>query len=996
VQNASVASDATMWSNGKPMFLSELWRSKSRGVDQGRGKVSDEQIRHRWGAQSNMRKTPDLPLWRHEEGIPTDMRFLSRDNFGEFSRRLNGVDAQSLQSDASTQEIGCFLKYTKFTISGLPGVKHAIFIPDTLCLTNSVFEQICDALGQEVPGLFINGIGSHCQPSQMSTPNLRKGSSFAELMHEAKRSLGKNGTPGQSRSEGACFAGPQGRPNLALEIAEFLEPEPHSSVIQVTNEVLQKKIESLVRQITTVAAQANAWTITGPELSNLDLFLQQSLTGEQEEVFRLVFGHVQDQAYMESPFTQQLWEELFDSAQTMCAEAVQSANCVSLPGNFWEMPYSGPPVDEESEGTNASSRNRDSAVGLRFPWPYGNLFLLFFREDGATGNLDWQYRTKMRFDREAVPFAPESFAPMAYICIGSKSGQAKKKLMRALKFANSPVMIVDNTANAHRQMSIFVNIIRLLWEPIPTVSCAPFLPEGAEAGLGGNATSTELLNAMLPGKILNHIEKQFDSNGISPEEKFTLTDIVSLLNHVKQQPLSFRNMVCILDPLSGSPETVRVRMEDVLANHHSQGYELTNSMAHHSLVLRAWRLHCRLVRYARILRHIDIAMVFSIGLIFVICTALSCFMLFLRLQKGTAGDEVYQISFLFAMDRVILTYSYSDVTRTSWFTIVGLVILAGLLLVLQSHFQVTQRWARVNGTANSLIADIQCFLGSVKPYRMASGANQRLFLKNVSDVSKLMLHDGLREEELSGWDNARFAELAALHQEIAYNLYGIQAESSCRRRARDLITCCEGPCGYWAWQALDLKNRETIDLAAPLSAETYMAVRVDPLQAHYVDLLRFLHRLHNIRNIGTLLCLVSASWMAYCGSIVWVPCPLALAAFIIMMVHWTAPPEVLPTVKRALVVLGNQRMWWQGSDIREHRLEKAKRQMITMTEKLSAAVTAAWTRSAPVPAPDTRLPRESPKSGEGSELPPESSRSRTPGLRTPITQSYTPRTIRRA
>eukprot|EP00418_Pyrodinium_bahamense_P033518 CAMPEP_0179152278 /NCGR_PEP_ID=MMETSP0796-20121207/73990_1 /TAXON_ID=73915 /ORGANISM="Pyrodinium bahamense, Strain pbaha01" /LENGTH=102 /DNA_ID=CAMNT_0020853469 /DNA_START=216 /DNA_END=520 /DNA_ORIENTATION=+ len=82
------------------------------------------------------------------------------------------------------------LKYTKFRISGIPGEKHAVFIPDGLKLSHPVLSQICGALHKEMPNMLLSGMSSLRHPARMSTKQLRESEGFKPLMNDAMSSLG--------------------------------------------------------------------------------------------------------------------------------------------------------------------------------------------------------------------------------------------------------------------------------------------------------------------------------------------------------------------------------------------------------------------------------------------------------------------------------------------------------------------------------------------------------------------------------------------------------------------------------------------------------------------------------------------------------------------------------------------------------------------------------------------------------------------------------------
>merc|ERR1719356_925533 len=75
-----------------------------------------------------------------------DRFFGARPEQKEHSRRGPPADA------ALEEELAAF-RYTKFTLEGFPGEKHAVFISDRLAINAETFECICEALGREPPSM---------------------------------------------------------------------------------------------------------------------------------------------------------------------------------------------------------------------------------------------------------------------------------------------------------------------------------------------------------------------------------------------------------------------------------------------------------------------------------------------------------------------------------------------------------------------------------------------------------------------------------------------------------------------------------------------------------------------------------------------------------------------------------------------------------------------------------------------------------------------------
>merc|ERR1719362_2636794 len=176
-----------------------------------------------------------------------------------------------------------------------------------------------------------------------------------------------------------------------------------------------------------------------------------------------------------------------------------------------------------------------------WPWPHANLFLLFYHEENIRGSIhpevDWQFQTTKRLDHEAIPFVPALLAPTGYAFFGTPRGGSaakKKHIMQAMRSA-SPVVLVDNTPNVAKQLSLAVTALRRVYERAPLSTCRPFLDDSASTALTGTPALQELLQAVSPGKILQYVEDQFDVSGMDNSDKLTLSDIMGLVDLMKRR-----------------------------------------------------------------------------------------------------------------------------------------------------------------------------------------------------------------------------------------------------------------------------------------------------------------------------------------------------------------------------------------------------------------------------------------------------------------------------
>merc|ERR550532_1788787 len=335
---------------------------------------------------------------------------------------------------------------------------------------------------------------------------------------------------------------------------------------------------------------------------------------------------------------------LFDNSVAMSPEVVDRAKPVSLQGDLWNPAKNTSNREYAEHGTDFwsfESHDDEMSKGhpiTQWPWPHADLHFLFYREEptpdgAATSDADWEFSTKKKLDRDAIPFSPEALAPVGYVFIGGNEAQMKKKVLQAMRVA-SPVIFLDNTPNVPKQMALFVKTVQKVWERAALIGCRPFLQDGAHAKLGGNPTSSDLLEAMLPSKIMNYVEKEFDSSGMDEAEKLTLSDIVGLMDLVKRRPQAFKDTVCVLDPLHASPDKITSQLVPVMGSCHGGPREQSTTATHRSLVLKGWRLHRKLARRAQQLRASATLTMVAIASVMALSTTLAVCMVAAKLDRA--------------------------------------------------------------------------------------------------------------------------------------------------------------------------------------------------------------------------------------------------------------------------------------------------------------------------------------------------------------------------
>jgi len=825
------------------------------------------------------------------------------------------------------------LRYTKFRINGIPGEKHAVFIPDGLKLSRPVFSQICGALHKEMPSMLLAGMSSLRHPARMSTKQLRECEGFKPLMDDAMSSLGMIPNPSEERGffSSACSRD-SGADYFRSELRLNDEDPTRDSLDDVANRVLEKKIGSMVCAAASAAQRANAWIFSGPQISAFEVFLQQGIEADEIDVFRLVAAHVQDRAYMESAQSVKLLQQLCEKSQPMSVQAVYRADPLTLKGDLWNPTrnashpeFAKYGYDQWSFDTYEDTMAEGHPI-TQWPWPYGDLFLFFYREEVGLRDVDWSYATRVRHDLEAIPFDPELLAPVAYVCIGGNEPNAKKKLMQALKVM-SPLVVMDNTPSVPKQMALLLNLVARVWQPSPLSACRPFLAEGTR--LWGSPSNSELLQALSPSKLLNHVERAFDNSGMQESERLALSDVVGLLDIVKRRPQAFRETVCVVDPLRNSPETVTTQITALLSS--PQSREMNNPEIHRSLVMKAWRLHRKLARKARQLRDFATALAMAIAIAMLLTTVLAVLAVFLCLQKAGYEDVTFHVSAFLMHKKLAVSYTWSEAAWVLHLCLLTLPVAAALLAALQAHFRVSQKWSSVHMVASQVVSEIYRFLGCLGGYSTVPALAQQIFMKRLQDMVKQLSASGIQEDELMQGGDAEEEgfprDAQALEEHIDEHLYGVSPPGCCRRRLQQ----CSASLG-------SAKPPKARDPTAQLSAETYMEVRILPLRRHYRDLIRSVARLRTTLNVCFVLNLCAASGLGASGLYVWVPVPLGLAAFLLALTQWMAPPEMLLGVTNALTALNSMHLKWFGSDIRENRSDASKLRLISTTEKIARVI----------------------------------------------------------
>jgi len=139
-----------------------------------------------------------------------------------------------------------------------------------------------------------------------------------------------------------------------------------------------------------------------------------------------------------------------------------------------------------------------------------------------------------------------------------------------------------------------------------------------------------------------------------------------------------------------------------------------------------------------------------------------------------------------------------------------------------------------------------------------------------------------------------------------------------------------------------MDSQESKDMASPVSAESYMEVRVQPLRKYYSV---WHHRLSTTRNVLHFFIVVTlsvGSALGASGLSMWIPTSLAVATCFSTLINWLAPSEMLATVNQASTTLKDLDLRWKGTDIVENNREGTKTGLIQLTEKIAWAVASTY------------------------------------------------------
>jgi hypothetical protein len=556
---------------------------------------------------------------------------------------------------------------------------------------------------------------------------------------------------------------------------------------------------------------------------------------------------------------------------------------------------------------------------------------------------------------EAIPFNPELLAPPGYVFFGGDAN-TKKRLLQVMQVVH-PTVVVDNTPGVSKQFGVMLHVIEKVLQGDGD-ACRRFLRDGTWGKLASSSMSTELLRSISPGKILKYIEQEYDASGMDVQTRLSLSDIVGVLDLVRQRPQVFKETIRVVDPLRDISEQVTCRLSSTFCSPFTGVAEQASSPVNSNLVLKGWNVHSKLVRNAEHLRYLALGLELVLSTVMVLSTVLAMFVVYLNLQK----DKANQAMLLHHQEEAETALSVPFVLDFGMKACMLLLpVSAGILMTLQTHFQFIQKWAQVNHAKNQVVAEIYTFLGGAGRYAGCSCTlNRQLFLRRLQDLMKNLSMAGVREDDFAGSSEELSSELftrETLQEHIDLTLYGVSAEAWLHRKAREagLLAWLPAwlPQGWWE---RDLRRgQECQDLTAPLNAEMYMVLRIAPLMTHYRDWSKAVALRRTWLNVLIFVLLGIGSGLAAFSYTLMVPVIVVAVLCVANFVRVLTPQDLLVAVNAALTTLHNLDLQWHGSPVSEQRSEAMKNYMIAMTERVVLAVAATSSRMPFMPDDDDDL-----------------------------------------
>jgi len=896
------------------------------------------------------------------------------------SSRLHGVtsvqpsesshgDSTRLASEGGLETV----RYTKFRIEGFRGEKRAVFIPDCLQLQPGWIRTICEAVGVPAPSAAVCGVGPLAHPAALATPQLRDCEAFRGLVAEGRSALGlpqANPDSSQCPLLGCDLLGSCREPAMLDERSrqqkEHGELRKNLQVDAFVDRVLERRVVAAASSVAQAAHSVDAWLLSFPALTTFEAMLQSETERPGEpEVFKAVAAHMQDAAYMDSPKSKLLMRQLFESSVVMDRAVTDSVeDYVVLGGDLW---------DPQRHATNAEFREHGMAFWsfesphaqaarghpvAEWPWPHADLFLLFYREahssgtsggSGGAGAVDWQFKTRHRLDRDAIPLQPEMVAPPAYVFVGD--GPSTKRRMLQLMQVPRPAVVLDNTPGTAKQFGLLLGIVGQALEQ-RAAACRPFLRDGAWEQLPSRPSSAQLLKALAASKILHHVNEQYNCSHMNPDSRLSLSDVVQTLDMVKARPGVFRDTLCVVDPLTESHEaTVSTIASALCSPHVGSAAALGSTRSFSNLAMHGWQVHHQLLKAEKRLARLVVCMELAVAVALMLPVVLAVVAEVLLLRREAERETSLKLQIQGALTQTsfdrylpgalgaqggLLAGVLPGGVVPSW--LVALPVLVGLAVVLlQGHLCLHQKWSRAHHATALVMSEIFHLLGGLGGYGANIDLDRQKFIGRLKDLTQ-----EVSDEAAVGVGGASVWSLEELQAHVENALYGMAAQNCMWRRLQSV-------CDRVGLDIGDPRRNHcaeyTQELVAPLCAQSYMEVRARTLMASCTAQATAIGRVRTVTQIAILALLGASSGLAALNMTSWMPICLIAAFCTAVALQQLLPQDSVAAIDITLATLSRLEMKWHAAGIQERRSNHVRHRLIAATERAAVALAAALARA---------------------------------------------------
>jgi len=849
------------------------------------------------------------------------------------------------------------LRYTKFTIEGIRGEKHAIFVPDNLHLQGTVLtEDIISILKLSSPSFVLQGVSSLCHPSNLTNPELRATKSYQKLVGEYNI---KHGRP-ERRTSGVMDTfdtAPQpAQPGQAEDIKEEAD---------FINEVLDAKMESVMNGVANATMQTDTWIyITKP--NTFQVVLSACVQAGECEPFCLVAAHAQDKAY-QGETSKELMAQLMENMIEVSADNVENFDPVVLPGHLFDQWHPDQKNDEFKQHGwdfwsfyNVSEEDSPALTHpiTQFPWPHANLFFLFYHPKTEAKTLvaeespsperqissvsivsslvDFNFVTKNLF--EPVNFNPYWLASIGYIVSGGEGYTKKILIEQAFKQA-CPTVILDNTTGVAKQFALLLRIIRdvIMREDD---RFKQFMRESSK--ITSSSTTQQLLQGLVRAEILKYIEEEYDVTNFP--HKLKLADVVAVVDMAIQRPQVFAETIKVVNPLKDSPEVVLNELSSAICSTYTGVIELGASSVDSNLILQAWTTHRDLLASAAKFGWLSNMLRLAIAVMTLASTTLAVLISAAQIAHHDSGGKHAIIQHLLDLAQIDAEEFILVGGKVMFFLPISL----GLLATLQSTFQYGRKWASLYLAATDLASEIHFFLGRTGKYAMASVppkqrshfARQK-FMSVMGALLKDCSTGPMKAEAMQTCGLFTSGTSEAIFNHINRSQYGVRANPcskffsricSCLRSLKATPKKTNGDLEEPLVKEAADDTPENPDVTAPFSAETYYNMRLLPLKALYQHRLTCLSERHTKASVVVFLLGALGSTLAAFDLSSWIPVSVGATTFVFWLADSYANPQESSAMNDSVLILSTLDMQWKGAPLMKQRSPDMKARLISETE----------------------------------------------------------------